>query len=47
MEQQLDYINLIANLGFPITISFYLLHRLEKSFKHLEQAILNLINELK
>lgn len=42
-----DIINVLGNFGFPIAVSIFLLVKLDKSFKQLETAITNLINEIK
>lgn len=44
---ELDIINVVSNFGFPIALSIYLLVKLEKSFNQLENAITQLINEMK
>ncbi|MEN2767334.1 YvrJ family protein [Ornithinibacillus xuwenensis] len=43
MFEEQHFINLISNMGFPIVISIYLLHRFEKKLDSLENAIQNLI----
>lgn len=44
MEQV--WFTMIGSLGFPIVLTFYLLARLEKGFKQLEQIIVELISEI-
>ncbi|QTN01329.1 YvrJ family protein [Sediminibacillus dalangtanensis] len=39
MFENLTFIQLISNLGFPIAITVYLLHRFEKRIKALEKAV--------
>ncbi|SDK28821.1 YvrJ family protein [Sediminibacillus albus] len=39
MFENLTFIQLISNLGFPIAISVYLLHRFEKRIRELERAV--------
>ena len=41
-----DFIGLIANLGFPISITAYLLLRFEKKIIDLSQAIISLKEEI-
>lgn len=36
----------ISTVGFPIVISFYLLHRLENKMDHMIQALNNLVQVL-
>lgn len=43
---QLDFVGLIANLGFPIAIACYLLLRFEKKIIELSQAINGLKDEI-
>lgn len=45
--EQIDLVGLIANLGFPIVITFYLLLRLEKKIIELNEAINSLKDEIK
>nr|WP_100331990.1 YvrJ family protein [Bacillus xiapuensis] len=47
MGSQFDWIHALGNVGFPIILVFYLLNRLEKSFKQLENTIETLISEIK
>ncbi|MCM3174585.1 YvrJ family protein [Paenibacillus sp. MER 99-2] len=43
---EIDFATLIANLGFPISITLYLLIRFEKKLSDLSEAINGLKNEL-
>ncbi|WP_077624084.1 YvrJ family protein [Sediminibacillus massiliensis] len=43
MFENFNYIQLISNLGFPIAITIYLLHRFEKRIKELERAVTELV----
>lgn len=45
--EQVEWVGIIANVGFPIFITVYLLARLEKSFQQLEQVVEELVNEIK
>lgn len=50
MEQQSsisEWINIIGNFGFPITITLYLFFRFEKKIYKLEMAINELVNVIK
>lgn len=38
----LNIVQLIGNVGFPIAITIYLLYRFEKRLEKLEDAIVNL-----
>ena len=39
MSNEVDIFQMIGNLGFPIVITIYLLHRFEKKIEKLEQII--------
>ncbi|WP_145948504.1 YvrJ family protein [Paenibacillus sp. Y412MC10] len=43
---EIDLVGVIANLGFPIAITAYLLLRFEKKIIELSEAIISLKNEL-
>lgn len=43
----MDWANLVANLGFPVVVTFYLLVRLERSFNQLERVVEELISEIR
>ncbi|OZB92740.1 YvrJ family protein [Paenibacillus sp. XY044] len=43
---EIDFVGVIANLGFPIAITAYLLLRFEKKIIELSEAIISLKNEL-
>jgi hypothetical protein len=45
--EQFEWVSIVANVGFPIFITVYLLTRLEKSFQQLEQVVAELINEIR
>lgn len=45
--EQFEWVSIVANVGFPIFITVYLLIRLEKSFQQLEQVVAELINEIR
>lgn len=38
--------NFVSNLGFPIVVSLYLLHRFERKITELEHAIQGLISAI-
>ncbi len=42
----MDFYYVVANLGFPIAITFYVMFRLEKTVKQNTQAINNLSNKI-
>ena len=46
MFEEQSFFNLISNMGFPIVVSIYLLHRFEKKLDSLENAIQNLIKAI-
>ncbi len=46
MMSEVDLATLIANLGFPIVITLYLLIRFEKKISDLSEAINALKNEI-
>lgn len=37
-----EWVGLISDLGFPIIVSFYLLHRLESKLTAIHEALVNL-----
>lgn len=39
LEEGINFVNLISNMGFPIVITIYLLHRFEKRIDALESSI--------
>jgi YvrJ protein family len=39
---ELNFVQVIGNVGFPITITIYLLYRFEKRLEKLEDAIISL-----
>lgn len=39
---ELKFLQIIGNVGFPIAISMYLLYRFEKRIERLEEAIVKL-----
>lgn len=43
MEQ---WLQLVQEIGFPIIVSFYLLHRLETKLENIHLALLNLTKDL-
>ncbi|WP_338754950.1 YvrJ family protein [Bacillus sp. FJAT-52991] len=43
----MDWINLISEVGFPILITLYLLHRMEAKIDQLTQSIKDLAVSLK
>lgn len=45
--ENFDWMAAVANVGFPIFITIYLLSRLEKSFQQLEKVVQELVNEIK
>ncbi|MED4205806.1 YvrJ family protein [Neobacillus mesonae] len=45
--EQMEWVNIIGNVGFPIVLVFYLLARLEKGFTRLELVIKELVDEVK
>ncbi|WP_110114878.1 YvrJ family protein [Bacillus sp. CGMCC 1.16541] len=42
-----DWVNLVGNVGFPIVVTFYLLMRIETRVKELEQAVEELANDMR
>ncbi|WP_336245426.1 YvrJ family protein [Paenibacillus sp. FSL W7-1279] len=46
MMSEVDFATFIANLGFPIAITSYLLIRFEKKISDLSEAINGLKNEI-
>ncbi|MCM3732982.1 YvrJ family protein [Fictibacillus nanhaiensis] len=40
------WISLIGSLGFPIAVTVYLLIRMEKNIRHLEQIVDDLIEKI-
>ncbi|SIS66766.1 YvrJ family protein [Salimicrobium salexigens] len=38
----LNIVQMVGNVGFPIAVTIYLLHKFEKRLEKLEQAIINL-----
>lgn len=45
MEEYKNLIDLISNVGFPIMIAFYLLHRFEKKLDNLIENI-NILSDV-
>ncbi|KAB2328011.1 YvrJ family protein [Cytobacillus depressus] len=43
----MDWVTMIGQLGFPILVSLYLLHRMEKKLDQLSQSIHELAMSLK
>lgn len=43
----MDYTNLVANLGFPIAVTFFVLFRLEKALKENTHALNSLCEKIK
>jgi hypothetical protein len=44
MVEGIDLVQIIGNVGFPIVITIYLLHRFEKKIESLEYAVQTLAN---
>lgn len=45
--ESMDWVNMIGQVGFPIVVSVYLLHRMEKKLDQLTQSIQELAMSLK
>jgi hypothetical protein len=45
--ESMDWVNMIGQVGFPILVSIYLLHRMEKKLDQLSQSIIELAMSLK
>lgn len=43
----LNFVQVIGNVGFPITITMYLLYRFERKIENLENAIISLASVVK
>lgn len=43
-QEMLNIFQVVGNLGFPIVITIYLLHRFEKKIEDLEMTITKLTN---
>lgn len=47
MLENMDWVNMIGQVGFPILVSIYLLHRMERKLDQLSQSIMELAMSLK
>ncbi|WP_099421397.1 YvrJ family protein [Bacillus massilinigeriensis] len=45
--ESMDWVNMIGQVGFPILVSIYLLHRMERKLDQLSQSINDLAMSLK
>ena len=45
--ENMDWVNMIGQVGFPILVTLYLLHRMEKKLDQLSQSIQDLAMSLK
>lgn len=45
--ENMDWVSMIGQVGFPILVSVYLLHRMEKKLDQLSQSIQELAMTLK
>jgi hypothetical protein len=45
--EQVDWVTMIGQVGFPIMVTLYLLHRMEKKLDQLTQSINGLAISLK
>ncbi|HJH10804.1 MAG TPA: YvrJ family protein [Metalysinibacillus jejuensis] len=36
-----EWVNMLSDIGFPIAVSFYLLHRVETKLEAIHQALVN------
>lgn len=37
-----EWVNMLSDIGFPIAVSFYLLHRVESKLEAIHQALIDL-----
>lgn len=37
-----EWVNVLSDIGFPIAVSFYLLHRIESKLEAIHQALVDL-----
>lgn len=45
--ENMDWINMVGQVGFPILVTLYLLHRMERKLDQLTQSIHELAMSLK